>query len=47
MILFTLELFSGCFLGFIILNLFVGRRRPPDDTYYPDVDRDVDDDWEL
>lgn len=54
MIEYILGAFSGGFLVFILLCVFIGRpavlREKEDEleaSYHPDIHRDYDDDWEL
>lgn len=55
MIEYILGAFSGGFLVFMLMSIFIGRpvvRREKEQeleepSYHPDIHRDTDDDWEL
>lgn len=55
MIEYILWAFSGGFLVFMLMSVFVGRpsvihekeNEPEEPRYHPDIYRDTDDDWEL
>lgn len=46
MIEYILGAFSGGFLVFMLISVFMGRKHV-DDEYEPDIYRSKDDDWEL
>ena len=47
MILYVFGMFTGGFITFMFMALFMGRRYVDDDIYTPDIYRSKDDDWEL
>lgn len=47
MILYVFGMFTGGFIVFMFMALFMGRRHTDDDFYTPDIYRSKDDDWEL
>lgn len=46
MILYVFGMFTGGFITFMFMALFMGRRHVDDDLYIPDIYRSKDD-WEL
>ena len=47
MIQYVFGMFTGGFIIFMFMALFMGRRHVDDDIYTPDIYRSKDDDWEL
>ena len=47
MIQYVFGMFTGGFITFMSMALFMGRRHVDDDIYTPDIYRSKDDDWEL
>ena len=47
MIQYVFGMFTGGFITFMFMALFMGRRHVDDDIYTPDICRSKDDDWEL
>lgn len=55
MIEYILGAFSGGFLVFMLMSVFMGRpsvirekeKEMEEPSYHPDIYRDTDDDWEL
>lgn len=47
MILYVFGMFTGGFIVFMFMALFIGRHHVDDDIYTPDIYRSQDDDWEL
>lgn len=47
MILYVFGMFTGGFITFMFMALFMGRRHVDDDIYIPDIHRSKDDDWEI
>ena len=47
MIQYVFGMFTGGFIVFMAMTLFIGRRQVDDDIYTPDIYRSQDDDWEL
>lgn len=46
MIQYVFGMFTGGFITFMVMALFIGRHYV-DDEYKPDIYRSKDDDWEL
>lgn len=46
MIQYVFGMFTGGFIVFMAMTLFIGRRQVGDE-YKPDIYRSKDDDWEL